>query len=271
MSKKGKLKIALVGSGGRMGLSITQVLSKSNKSVLHAAIEKQKSPLIGKDVGLNAGIGENGIEYTDNVESAISSADVIIDFGFAENSNTILELAIKHNKPLVIGVTGLTESFLQKIKESSVQIPILQSPNMSVGVNLLFKLAEMAARVLGDEYDIEVLDIHHRHKKDSPSGTAMKLKEVLLSSLGRTESNVIYGRHGNDYKERDNKEIAVHSMRAGEVVGDHTVYFFSPDERIEISHKAQDRRTFAVGAVKAAEFIYEQKMGLFHMYDVLGI
>ena len=254
-----------------MGVSITQVLSTSTKSVLSAAVEKLNSPLIGKDTGLNANIGENGISFTDNAENAISASDVIIDFGSAENSKSILELAVKYNKPLVIGVTGLEESFLQKVKESSVQIPILQSPNMSVGVNLLFKLAEMAARVLGDEYDIEVLDIHHRHKKDSPSGTAMKLKEVLLSSLNRSEANVIYGRHGNEYSERDEKEIAIHSMRAGEVIGDHTAYFFSPDERIEISHKARDRRTFAVGAVKAAEFIYEQKMGLFHMYDVLGI
>lgn len=271
MSKKGKLKVTLIGSGGRMGISITQVLAKSTKSMLFAAVERENSPLVGKDVGVNAGIGEIGKLYTTHTEEAISGCDVIIDFGSAENTKTILDLAIKYKKPIVIGVTGLDDAFLQKIKEASVQIPILQSPNMSVGVNLLFKLAEMTARVLGDEYDIEILDIHHRHKKDSPSGTAMKLKEVLLSTLGRTESDVSYGRHGKEYGERDKKEIAIHSMRAGEVIGDHTAYFFSPDERIEISHKARDRRTFAVGAVKAAEFIYEQKIGSFHMFDVLGI
>lgn len=271
MNKKGKLKITLIGSGGRMGVSITQILANSTKSILFAAVERANSPLIGKDIGLNAGIGENGVLFTSHTEEAIAGCDVVIDFGSAENSKSVLDLAAKYNKPLVIGVTGLDESFLQRIKELSVQFPILQSPNMSVGVNLLFKLAEMAARVLKDEYDIEILDIHHRHKKDSPSGTAMKLKEVILSTLGRTEANAIYGRHGNEYGERDPKEIAIHSMRAGEVIGDHTAYFFSPDERIEISHKARDRRTFAVGAVKAAEFIYEQKMGLFHMFDVLGI
>ena len=266
MSKKGKLNVTLIGSGGRMGVSITQVLSKSANSTLFAAVERGNSPLIGKDVGVNAGLGEMGKVYTANVEDAIAGADVIIDFGAADNTKKILV-----EKPLVIGVTGLDEAFLQRIREASVQIPILQSPNMSVGVNLLFKLAEMTARVLGDEYDIEILDIHHRHKKDSPSGTAMKLKEVLLSTLGRSESDVSYGRHGSEYGERDAKEIAIHSMRAGEVIGDHTAYFFSPDERIEISHKARDRRTFAVGAVKAAEFIYEQKIGSFHMFDVLGI
>lgn len=271
MSKKGKLKITLIGSGGRMGVSITQVLAESSRSVLFSAVERADSPLIGKDIGINAGLGEIGLAFTSHTEEAIAGCDVIIDFGSAENSKSVLELAAKYNKPLVIGVTGLDEAFLQKIKEYSIQFPILQSPNMSVGVNLLFKLVEMAGRVLKDEYDIEILDIHHRHKKDSPSGTAMKLKEVLLSALGRSESDVIYGRHGKEYTERDAKEIAIHSMRAGEVIGDHTAYFFSPDERIEISHKARDRRTFAVGAVKAAEFLYEQKMGLFHMFDVLGI
>lgn len=271
MSKKGKLKVTLIGSGGRMGISITQVLAKSSKSELFAAVEYDKSPLIGKDVGINAGLGATQKLYTSGLEEAIIGCDVIIDFSTAENSKKVLELAVKHGKPLVLGVTGLDDTFLQKIKEASLSIPILQSPNMSVGVNLLFKLAEMTARVLGDDYDIEILDIHHRHKKDSPSGTAMRLKEVLLSTLGRSEGKVIYGRHGKEYPERDKKEIAVHSMRAGEVVGDHTAYFFSADEAIEISHKARDRRTFAVGAVKAAEFISEQKIGSFHMFDVLGL
>lgn len=268
---KPKLKTTLIGSGGRMGVSITQVLAKSGKSELFAAVERSDSSLIGKDVGINAGLGECGKLFTADTEVAISGCDVIIDFGTSKNTKSVVELAAKYKKPLVIGVTGLDESLLQHIKEVSLVIPILQSPNMSVGVNLLFKLAEMAAIVLKDEYDIEILDIHHRHKKDSPSGTAMKIKEVLLSALGRSESNVIYGRHGNAYGERDNKEIAIHSMRAGEVIGDHTVFYFSPDERIEISHKARDRRTFAVGAVKASEFLSEQKLGLFRMFDVLGI
>lgn len=142
---------------------------------------------------------------------------------------------------------------------------------MSVGVNLLFKLVELASGVLKENYDIEVLDIHHRHKKDSPSGTAQKLKDIMLKTLNRTEKNVIYGRHGDNYSERESEEIAIHSMRAGEVVGDHTVHFFSPEERIEIKHSAQDRKTFAVGAVKAAEFVVNQKPGLFDMFDVLGI
>jgi len=141
---------------------------------------------------------------------------------------------------------------------------------MSVGVNLLFKLTELAAKVLRDDFDIEILDIHHKHKKDAPSGTAQRIKEVLLQTLGRSESQVIYGRQGM-YPERSSQEIAVHTMRGGEVIGDHTVFFLGAEERIEISHKASDRKTFAVGAVRAGEFVSQQKKGLFDMFDVLGI
>nr|MCU0825622.1 4-hydroxy-tetrahydrodipicolinate reductase [Leptospira sp.] len=181
-----------------------------------------------------------------------------------------LEIAVTNKKPIVIGTTGLGESDKQKIRDAANEIPIVFSPNMSIGVNLLFKLTEIAAKVLSDDFDVEVLDIHHRHKKDSPSGTAVHLKEVLLKALDRKDSNVIYGRHGM-YPERDKKEIAMHTMRAGEVVGEHTVYFFSPEERIEIAHKAGDRKTFALGSVKAAEFLADKKKGLYNMFDVLGL
>jgi 4-hydroxy-tetrahydrodipicolinate reductase len=171
---------------------------------------------------------------------------------------------------MVIGLTGLDKEHRSKIEAAAKTLPIVLSPNMSIGVNLLFKLTEIAAKVLDSNFDIEVLDIHHKHKKDSPSGTASKLKEILLSTLQRKESDVIYGRHGN-YSERPPKEIGIHTMRAGEVVGDHTVFFFSPEERIEISHKAQDRKTFGVGSVRAIEFIIGKKPGLYDMFDVLGI
>lgn len=265
-----KIKIALIGSGGRMGKAITGVLSASNRSVLYAAVERSDSPLIGQDSGMNAAVGQNGVPYSSDMEAGIKGCDVIIDFGVPEGSKKVLEYAVQYKKPVVIGVTGLDADFLEKIRVASLSIPILRSPNMSVGVNLLFKLVEIAARVLQDDYDIEILDIHHKHKKDSPSGTANELKEILLRTLQREEKDVIFGRKGF-YSSRDSKEIAIHSMRAGEVVGDHTVYFFSPDERVEITHKARDRRTFAVGSVKAAEFLFEQKLGLYSMLDVLGI
>ncbi|MCB1159907.1 MAG: 4-hydroxy-tetrahydrodipicolinate reductase, partial [Leptospiraceae bacterium] len=229
------------------------------------------SILFGVDSGLNAGIKANQVPITDDLLKGLETADAVIDFSSVASTEAVLYACLQLNKPLVIGVTGLSEALIQKIREASEKIPIVQSPNMSVGVNLLFKLVELASGVLKENYDIEVLDIHHRHKKDSPSGTAQKLKDIMLKTLNRTEKNVIYGRHGDNYSERESEEIAIHSMRAGEVVGDHTVHFFSPEERIEIKHSAQDRKTFAVGAVKAAEFVVNQKPGLFDMFDVLGI
>ncbi|MDZ4727692.1 MAG: 4-hydroxy-tetrahydrodipicolinate reductase [Leptospira sp.] len=265
-----KLKIGLIGANGRMGKAIIQVLSSSNKSTLGAAIVKEGSVYLGFDSGIHSGIKETGIIFSSDLSKGCKDSDILIDFsshaGFADN----IAMAVSEKKPIVIGTTGFTDTEKLIIQDAATKIPIVFSPNMSVGVNLLFKLTEIAAKVLQDGFDIEVLDIHHRHKKDSPSGTAQHLKEVLLKSLGRKEENVIYGRHGM-YPEREQKEIAIHTMRAGEVIGDHTVFFLSPEERIEISHKAQDRKTFAVGAVKAAEFLKDKTKGLYNMFDVLGI
>jgi 4-hydroxy-tetrahydrodipicolinate reductase len=265
-----KQKIALIGAAGRMGRAITQAFPQSNSVSLGYAIVRPDSYSIGFDSGLHSGGKENKILFSSNVEEAIQDSDGIIDFSSLQALDDNLSLCIKHNKPMVIGLTGLEKEHRTKIETASESIPIVLSPNMSIGVNLLFKLTEIAAKVLDSNFDIELLDIHHKHKKDSPSGTATKLKEILLSTLQRKESDVIYGRHGN-YNERPAKEIGIHTMRAGEVVGDHTVYFFSPEERIEISHKAQDRKTFGVGSVKAIEFILGKKPGLYDMFDVLGI
>ncbi|MCW7505028.1 4-hydroxy-tetrahydrodipicolinate reductase [Leptospira sp. 1 VSF14] len=253
-----------------MGKAIIQVLSLSKKSVLSAAVVREGAIYAGFDSGNHAGIKETGILLSSDLQKANEDSDVLIDFSTHTGFESTLNTALKNHKPLVIGTTGLTDSDKTLIKSASETIPIVFSPNMSVGVNLLFKLTEIAAKVLHEDFDIEVLDIHHRHKKDSPSGTAMYLKEVLLEASNRNEENVIYGRHGM-YPERDQKEIAMHTMRAGEVVGEHTVYFFSPEERIEITHRAQDRKTFASGAVKAAEFLHGKSKGLYNMFDVLGI
>ena len=267
---KSKKKVCLVGAAGRMGKSITQVLSHSQKMELGFAVEKSDSILVGMDSGLHSGIKENSILYSTDIQNSIKNCDVIIDFSSHTGTLQVLESAGKYERPVVIGSTGHSESETIKIKAYSEKIPLIHSPNMSVGVNLLFKLIELAAPALGDTFDIELLDIHHRHKKDAPSGTAMALKNVLLNALHRNENQVTYGRHGI-YGERDHKEISIHTMRAGEVIGEHTVFFISPEERIEISHKAEDRKTFAVGAVKAAEFLSEQKKGYYSMFDVLGI
>lgn len=265
-----KLRIGMVGAGGRMGKAIIQVLANSKFSELSTAVVREGSVFLGFDSGIHAGIKETQIPFTSNMHEAAKKTDVFIDFSTHTSFLSNLEIAVTNKKPIVIGTTGLGESDKQKIRDAANEIPIVFSPNMSIGVNLLFKLTEIAAKVLSDDFDVEVLDIHHRHKKDSPSGTAVHLKEVLLKALDRKDSNVIYGRHGM-YPERDKKEIAMHTMRAGEVVGEHTVYFFSPEERIEIAHKAGDRKTFALGSVKAAEFLADKKKGLYNMFDVLGL
>ncbi|WP_411821679.1 4-hydroxy-tetrahydrodipicolinate reductase [Leptospira sp. 'Mane'] len=265
-----KIKVGLIGANGRMGRAIIQVLTASGKSQLSAAVVKEGSVYTDFDSGIHSGIKETGISFSSDLEAACEQSDILIDFsthtGFSKN----LSIAVSKKKPIVIGTTGLNDSEKKEIVDASAHIPIVFSPNMSVGVNLLFKLTEIAAKALQDDFDVEILDIHHRHKKDSPSGTAQHLKEVLLKALDRKEENVIYGRHGM-YPERDHKEIAMHTLRAGEVIGEHTVFFFSPEERIEIAHKAQDRKTFAVGAVKAAEFLSGKSKGLYNMFDVLGI
>jgi 4-hydroxy-tetrahydrodipicolinate reductase len=265
-----KYKVAMIGAGGRMGKAIVQVLSHSENMVLSYAIEKKDSILIGMDSGLNSGLKDNHVPYTFDIEESISNSDISIDFSSHYSTEEVINSAVKFQKPIVIGCTGHTEDQNKLIKQASEKIPIIHSPNMSVGVNLLFKLVELASKALGDRYDVELLDIHHRHKKDAPSGTAVALKKILLNSLERNESDVIYGRHGIS-GERDTKQIAVHTMRAGEVVGEHTVYFVSSEERIELKHRAEDRKTFAVGAVKAAEFLIQKQPGFYSMFDVLGI
>jgi 4-hydroxy-tetrahydrodipicolinate reductase len=265
-----KKKITLIGAGGRMGRAIIQAFPNSHHSELGYAIVRSDSYSIGFDSGLHCGMKENKVAFSSDLDEAISESHGVIDFSTLSGLEMVLQLCVKFKKPLVIGLTGLEEKHKKAIQEASEFIPLVYSPNMSVGVNLLFKLAEISAKVLSEGFDIEVLDIHHKHKKDSPSGTATKIRDILVNTLGRKESDVIYGRHGN-YPERPEKEIGVHTMRAGEVVGEHTVYFFSPEERIEITHKAQDRKTFGVGSVKAIDFAMQQSPGLYDMFDVLGI
>ncbi|PJZ24260.1 4-hydroxy-tetrahydrodipicolinate reductase [Leptospira hartskeerlii] len=265
-----KNRVAVIGASGRMGKAIIQVLSQSKVSELSAAVVSKGSVYLGLDSGLHSGLKQNEILFSDDLSKSISDSDTVIDFSIREILSDVLSACKEFKKPVVVGTTGITETHKELLKETSKMIPIVYSPNMSIGVNLLFKLTEIAARVMGDLADIEIQDIHHRHKKDAPSGTAEKLKAILLETLSRTESNVIHGRHGI-LPERDPKEIAIHTLRAGEVIGDHTVYFFTPEERVEISHKAQDRKTFAVGSVKAAEFLIGREKGLYDMFSVLGL
>jgi len=261
-----KPKVIVLGAAGKMGKNIIMAINESKELELVGAIEKKGHPAIGMDSGENAGIGKNQILITDNLENIISNADLTIDFTSPLSSIENIKINHKYKKPAVIGTTGFSNEQLNLIKDLSKDIPILLSPNMSIGVNLLFNLVKIAAEKLGKDYDVEIIELHHRLKKDAPSGTALKIKDIIAKELGI--ENIIYGREGIT-GERSKNEIGVFAVRAGDIVGEHTVIFATTGERIEITHRASSRMTFAKGAVKAALFIIQQKPGLYSMQDVL--
>ena len=242
------IKITVHGGGGKMGRAIIEVIAEDESCSLFSAIEREDSPLIGKKAF-------NDIPYTTLSKGNINNTDVIIDFSSHSAVPFILSEAIKEKKPIVIGTTGLDEKEKEKIKEAALKIPIVFAPNMSIGVNLLFKLTKIAAETLRDDFDVEIVEAHHKHKKDAPSGTAVKLTEIVVETLKRDfKKDVCFKRHGI-IGERPKKEIGVQTIRGGDVAGEHTVFFFGSGERIELIHRAGTRKIFARGAVKAAKWI----------------
>lgn len=264
-------KIAIVGAAGRMGRNLIQAVYDADDKELGAAIERPESSLIGSDAGELSGVGKLGVALVDNLEQVLGDFDVLIDFTAPVATMQHVDICRQAGKAMVIGTTGLSDDEKNKLKEASTDIGIMFAPNMSVGVNLCFKLLDMAARVLGDDVDIEVIEAHHRHKVDAPSGTALRMGEVVADALGRDLSEcAVYGREGIT-GERDRKSIGFETIRAGDVVGDHTVLFAAMGERVEITHKASSRMTFANGAVRAAGWIMGRGKGLYDMQDVLGL
>jgi len=265
------LRIALVGVSGRMGLSLIKAAAFSGKTELTVAVSRPDSLAIGKDAGELAGISSLGIVVTDNLASAVDSFDVLIDFTRPEASMDYLETCRQAGKKVVIGTTGYSEAQKALIAEAAKDIAIVMAPNMSVGVNLSLKLLEMTAKVIGDYTDIEVIEAHHRHKIDAPSGTALRMGEVIAEALGRDLKDcAIYGREGITGV-RERKTIGFSTIRAGDIVGEHTVMFADEGERVEITHKATSRMTFANGAIRAALWLQSRDSGLFDMQDVLGL
>ncbi|MCW8956725.1 MAG: 4-hydroxy-tetrahydrodipicolinate reductase [Gammaproteobacteria bacterium] len=265
------LKIAVTGAGGRMGRTIIEAIQNTEGCQFSAAFERMDSSLIGADAGELAGLGKLGVKVIGDIDSVIDSFDVMIDFTTVDSTLDHLETCIEHNKKIIIGTTGFSIEQKAIIQQAAEQIAVVFAPNMSVGVNLSLKLLEMAASVLGDEVDIEVIEAHHRHKVDAPSGTALRMGEVIAETLGRKlEDCAVYGRQGLT-GERDAKTIGFETIRAGDIVGEHTVMFAGIGERIEITHKASSRMTFAKGAVRAAKWLADKDKGLFDMQDVLGL
>ena len=265
------MRIAIVGASGRMGLALIQAVALNSQTQLTAAISRPESPSIGKDAGELAGIGALGVTVTNNLMNAIDLFDVLIDFTRPEPSMEYIETCRKAGKSIVIGTTGYDISQKALIAETSQDIPIVLAPNMSVGVNLSLKLLEMTAKVMGSYTDIEIIEAHHRHKVDAPSGTALRMGEVIAETLGYDlEDCAIYGREGNT-GERDCNTIGFSTIRAGDIVGEHTVMFADEGERVEITHKATSRMTFAKGAVRAALWLEDEANALYDMQDVLGL
>lgn len=265
------IKVIVTGVCGRMGGMITKLVCEQADMGLVGAIERQGHPAIGADAGEKVGFGKIGIPVSERLEEVISSGEVVIDFTNPETTIAHLEIAASNHKAMVIGTTGLNETHVARIKELSTVIPIVFAPNMSIGVNLLFKLVGEVARVLGDDYEVEIIEAHHHHKKDAPSGTALKLGKVIADNLNRDFNQVaVYGRQGQ-IGERKKDEIGIFAVRMGDVVGEHTVIFGSEGERIEITHRAHSRLTFVQGAIKAVRFVAKAAPGLYDMQDVLKI
>ncbi|MGR9105983.1 MAG: 4-hydroxy-tetrahydrodipicolinate reductase [Gammaproteobacteria bacterium] len=264
-------KIAIAGAAGRMGHCLIRACRETQGLQLGAALEHPNSGSIGQDAGVQAGMAPLGVVVSADASQVLDNFDVLIDFTRPEPAIDQVDLCERTGKRMVIGTTGFSPVQRERIRSAAGSIPIVLAPNMSVGVNLSLKLLQVAAKVMGGYSDIEVIEAHHRHKVDAPSGTALRMGEVVAEALGRNlQDCAIYGREGNT-GERDRKTIGFSTIRAGDIVGEHTVMFADEGERVEISHKASSRMTFANGAMRAARWILDRPAGLYDMQDVLGL
>jgi len=265
------IRVAVAGAAGRMGKTLIEALATTDGVQLTAATEAPDSSLVGVDAGEVAGVGKLGVLLSHSLTKVVDDFDVLIDFTSPAATMVQLEVCRQHGKAVVIGTTGLDQDQKKAVRDAAQEIGIVFSPNMSIGVNLCFRLLELAARVLGEDADIEIIEAHHRHKVDAPSGTALRMGEVVAATLGRDLDEVaVYGRQGRS-EARDAKTIGFETIRAGDVVGEHTVWFATEGERVEIAHKASNRMTFAKGAMRAAAWLGGQGPGMFDMRDVLAL
>ncbi len=264
------LKVVIAGASGRMGQALLEGIFADDDLQLHGAIDRVDSPRIGHDAGEQFG-RVTGVKITADVASALAGADVLVDFTRPEASMEYLAICERAGIKLVLGTTGFSAEQKQQIAAAAQKIAVVFAPNMSVGVTLLINLVQAAAKVLADGYDVEIIEAHHRHKVDAPSGTALRLGEAAASALGRDlQTCAVYGREGVT-GERDANTIGFATVRGGDVVGDHTVLFAGIGERVELTHKASSRATFALGALRAAKYLADRQSGLFDMQDVLGL
>ena len=264
------IRVAVSGAAGRMGRMLVSAITRADDLRLTAAVDHPDAPENGADAGELAGVGQLGVPILGNV-AELADFDVLVDFSVATATLDKLDFCTANGRALVIGTTGFEDAGLEAIRQAAESVPIVMAPNMSVGVNVTFKLIEFAARTLGDEVDVEVFEAHHRHKIDAPSGTAVRMGEILADTLDRDiATDAVYGREGIT-GERERRAIGFHSLRGGDIVGEHTVTFAGTGERIEITHRAGSRENFAAGAVRAVRFVVGQRPGLYGMDEVLGL
>ena len=262
------IRLAVTGASGRMGRTLTQCVHEADDLQLSHAVERSDSSFVHADAGELAGVGKLEVPITTVLDA--EQFDVLIDFTVPEATLAALDVCVAAGRGVVIGTTGFDAAGLQQIEAASEQVAVFMAPNMSVGVNLVFKLIEIAAQALGDSVDIEVTEAHHEHKIDAPSGTAVRMGEILAQATGRNLADVaVYGREGVTGA-RARETIGMHSLRAGDIVGDHTVLYAGAGERIEITHRAHSRSNFAQGALRAARFVARAKPGLYNMQQLLG-
>lgn len=264
-------KVIIAGAAGRMGQRVANMVHVHPELAYVAAFEAAGSPAIGKDAGEVAGLGPIDVSIEEGLEAVIDKGDVIIDFTFHKASMEFARLASQKGKAMVIGTTGLTAEELAELKNLAGNFPCVQAPNMSVCVNVLFKLVKKTAAILGEDYDVEIIEAHHNKKKDAPSGTAIKLGEMAAAGVGKNLADVgVFARHGI-IGERPKGEIGIQTIRAADIVGEHTVFFAGPGERLELNHRAHSRDHFAKGAATAAAWVVGRENGLYSMFDVLGL
>lgn len=265
------LRIAVTGAAGRMGKTLMEAIAQADGCELTAALERPDSSLIGVDAGELAGLGRNGVEVGGDLSAVLDRFDLLIDFSVPAATLANAKICGANGKRMVIGTTGFTPEQKSELLGSLQPVAACMASNYSTGVNLCFKLLDIAARVLGDEYNVEIIEAHHRHKIDAPSGTALSMGEAVAKALGRDLRQVaVYGREGL-MGARKPETIGFATVRAGDIVGDHTVMFAVDGERVEITHKASSRMSFARGAVRAAKWLGDKPKGLYSMQDVLGL
>lgn len=264
------MKIAIAGATGRMGKMLIEAVLNCSDAELVGALEHESCPLLGEDAGAFLG-KKTGVAITADIPKALNGAEFLIDFTRPEGTMAHLAVAQKTDSKMIVGTTGLSPEQIDSLQKASANLAIVFAPNMSVGVNATFKLLEIAAKMLNEGYDIEIIEAHHRHKVDAPSGTALRMGEVIADALGEKLDDVaVYAREGHT-GERKTGSIGFATIRGGDIVGDHTVLFAGEGERIEISHKSSSRQSYAQGSLRAARFLQGQNSGLYDMQDVLGL